>query len=145
VVTLAGTTQAHTHAESREASGEVRIQGRGTRPHLIFGCDRQTRDLDALFTPALVADLRTLSAGIALSTEDLSPARAAVVRRLIDAGIPMLAWIVLPKEQGYYVNVGNARETAAVSPTSTSGRGRTACAGKPSVSTLNRRCRSTAR
>jgi hypothetical protein len=113
VVTLAGTTQAHTHAESREASGEVRIQGRGTRPHLIFGCDRQTRDLDALFTPALVADLRTLSAGIALSTEDLSPARAAVVRRLIDAGIPMLAWIVLPKEQGYYVNVGNARETAS--------------------------------
>lgn len=93
-------------------NGDVRIEG-GTRPDLIFGCDRQTRDLDALFTPALLADLKALGAGIALSTEDLSPARAAVVRRLLDAGIPMLAWIVLPKEQGYYVNVGNAPQTAA--------------------------------
>jgi len=97
---------------TRLPNGDVRIQG-GTRPDLIFGCDRQTRDLDALFTPALVADLKALGAGVALSTEDLSPARAAVVRRLIDAGIPMLAWIVLPKDQGYYVNVGNAPQTAA--------------------------------
>jgi len=80
---------------------------------MIFGCDRQTSDLDALFTPALVSDLKELGAGVALSTEDLGPARAQVVRRLIDAGIPMTAWIVLPKAHGYYVNVGNAAQTAA--------------------------------
>ena len=32
---------------------------------------------------------------------------------MIDAGIPMTAWIVLPKAHGYYVNVGNAAQTAA--------------------------------
>src|SRR5262245_46271220 len=93
--------------------GAIRIQGDARRPDLIFGCDRQTSDLDALFTPDLISQLRTLGAGVALSTEDLSPARARVVRRLMDAGIPMLAWIVLPKSQGYYVNAGNTAETAA--------------------------------
>jgi hypothetical protein len=100
-------------AAAQQANGDIRIRNTGAPPDLIFGCDRQTADLDALFTPVLVADLKALGAGVALSTEDLSPARAAVVRRLIDAGIPMLAWIVLPKDQGYYVNVGNAPQTAA--------------------------------
>jgi hypothetical protein len=105
--------QTSTSADARDTPADVRVQGDKSRPYLIFGCDRQTRDLDALFTPALVSDLKELGAGVALSTEDLNLARAQVVRRLTDAGIPMLAWIVLPKEQGYYVNVGNAAQTAA--------------------------------
>jgi hypothetical protein len=36
-----------------------------------------------------------------------------VVQRLNAAGIPMIAWIALPREQGYYVNVSNAPQTAA--------------------------------
>lgn len=83
------------------------------RPELFFACDRQTSDLQALFTPALIDDLRQLKAGIALSTEDLSPGRAQVVRMLNSAGIPMIAWIALPRDQGYYVNAGNAPETTA--------------------------------
>ncbi len=113
LVASAALVQTPASADQRaDTTADVRVQGDKSRPYLIFGCDRQTRDLDALFTPALVADLKELGAGIALSTEDLSPARAQVVRRLTDAGIPMLAWIVLPKEQGYYVNVGNAAQTA---------------------------------
>lgn len=83
------------------------------RPQLFFACDRQTSDLQALFTPALIDDLRQLKAGVALSTEDLSPERAQVVRMLNSAGIPMIAWIALPRDQGYYVNAGNAPETTA--------------------------------
>src|SRR5215469_658321 len=83
------------------------------RPELVFACDRQTSDLQALFTPALIDDLRQLKAGVALSTEDLSPQRAQVVRSLNAAGIPMTAWIALPRVQGYYVNARNARETTA--------------------------------
>jgi len=83
------------------------------RPELIFACDRQTSELQALFAPALVDDLRQLRAGVALSTEDLSPERAQVVRMLNAAGIPMIAWIALPRDQGYYVNARNARETTA--------------------------------
>jgi len=82
------------------------------RPRLIFACDRQTPDLEALITPELISDLKQLNGGIALSTEDLSPARAQIVRKLNAAGIPMTAWIALPKEQGYYVNASNAPQTA---------------------------------
>jgi hypothetical protein len=105
--------QTHASADARETTGDIRIQGNKMRPYLIFGCDRQTGDLDSLFTPALVSELKELGAGVALSTEDFSSVRAQVVRRLSDAGIAMTAWIVLPKEQGYYVNVGNAAQTAA--------------------------------
>jgi hypothetical protein len=108
-----GIAETHASTDARDTAGDVRIQGDKARPYLIFGCDRQTGDLDSLFTPALVSELKELGAGVALSTEDFSSARAQVVRRLSDAGIPMTAWIVLPKEQGYYVNVGNTAETAA--------------------------------
>jgi len=35
------------------------------------------------------------------------------VRRLNEAGIPVTAWIALPKEEGYYLNAANAHEAAA--------------------------------
>lgn len=89
----------------------VRVTVRG-RPELVFACDQPTDQLDGLFTPAVVADLAALHAGVALSTEDFSPARAATVRRLERAGIPLTAWLVLPRDQGYYVNAGNAAQTA---------------------------------
>ena len=96
------------------AQTDVRVQDKNaTRPRLIFACDRQTADLDALITPELISDLKELDAGIALSTEDLSPARAQIVRKLNAAGVAMTAWIALPKEQGYYVNASNAPQTAA--------------------------------
>ena len=91
----------------------VQNEGEDARPELIFACDRSTAELNDLFTPELIADLQQLKAGIALSTEDLSPERAQIVRRLNEAGIPMTAWIALPKSQGYYVNAGNAAQTAA--------------------------------
>jgi hypothetical protein len=94
--------------------GEVRVKDKNaTRPRLIFASDRQTGDLESLITPELISDLKELNAGIALSTEDLSPMRAEVVRKLNSAGVPMIAWIALPKEQGYYTNVSNAPQTAA--------------------------------
>ena len=35
------------------------------------------------------------------------------MRRLNEAGIPVTAWIALPKEEGYYLNAANAYEAAA--------------------------------
>jgi len=91
----------------------VQDRGEDARPELIFACDRSTTELNDLFTPELIADLQQLKAGIALSTEDLSPERAQIVRRLNAAGVPMTAWIALPKSEGYYVNASNAAQTAA--------------------------------
>jgi hypothetical protein len=101
-------------APAAENFHDIRVQdANATRPQLIFACDRQTKELDSLFTPQLISDLKELNAGVALSTEDFSAERAEVVRRLNAAGVPMTAWIALPKDQGYYVNVSTATQTAA--------------------------------
>jgi hypothetical protein len=101
-------------AHAAQPVSDIRIQdSTAKRPQLIFACDRQTKDLAALFTPELIADLKDLNAGVALSTEDFTPERAQVVRQLNAAGIPMTAWIALPKDQGYYVNVSTAPQTTA--------------------------------
>jgi membrane protease YdiL (CAAX protease family) len=63
-------------------------------------------------TSTVIADLAGLRAGISLALPDLSPDRAAVVRRLNAAGIPVTAWLALPKEQGYFFNAGNAPAAA---------------------------------
>lgn len=101
-------------ANAADAPGDIRVQDlNAKRPQLIFACDRQTSELESLFTPQLISDLKELNAAIALSLEDLSPGRAKMVQNLNAAGVPMMAWIVLPKEQGYYVNASNAPQTAA--------------------------------
>ena len=83
-ILIAGTLLLQTSpARATETFQDIRVQdANATRPRLIFGCDRQTKELESLFTPELISDLRELNAGIALSTEDFSPERAQVVRRL---------------------------------------------------------------
>lgn len=90
--------------------GSVQIAASGTPPQLVFASDIATEKLGTLFTPSLIADLKDLHAGVALAISDFSPERAELVRKLTDAGVPVTAWLVLPKEQGYYFNVSNASE-----------------------------------
>src|ERR1043166_9028153 len=74
---------------------DVRVQNsENPRPKLILACDKSTSGLDALFTPELIADLKELKAGVALSTSDFTPERARLVRKLNAASIPMTAWLV---------------------------------------------------
>lgn len=82
------------------------------RPELIFACDRPTSQLQELFTPNVIADLAALHAGVALSTEDFTSERAAMAKKLSDAGISLFAWLVLPHDEGYYVNAVNAPQTS---------------------------------
>lgn len=102
------------HANVTNETPNIKVQNQGgSRPKLVFACDRPTSELRGLFTPELISELKELGAGVALSTEDFSTERAQVVKQLNAAGVPMTAWLVLPKEQGYYVNAGNAPQTAA--------------------------------
>jgi hypothetical protein len=95
-------------------SGDIRVTGSGVPPQLFFACCNLGADeTTALFTdPHIISSLRSLHAGIAMATDDLSPSRAEIVRRLNDAGIPVVAGLELPGDQGYYVNSGNAPQTA---------------------------------
>lgn len=79
------------------------------RPGLTFFCELESTALQALFAePTVLGELKALEAGVSLGLVDLSPERAAVVRRLNEARVPTVAWLLLPREQGYWFNLGNA-------------------------------------
>jgi hypothetical protein len=52
-----------------------------------------------------------LNANLSLGLLDFSQQRAEVVKKLNRAGIPVTAWILLPKEQGYWTSLDTITET----------------------------------
>lgn len=84
------------------------------QPRITFFCDLEQEALQKLFADtAVIDDLLRLQAGVRLALLDLSPERAAVVRRLNDAGIPVIAGLLLPKEQGLFLMMENAPQVVA--------------------------------
>ncbi len=84
------------------------------QPHLTFYCELDPAPLRALFEdPAVVTNLKLLGAAVSMGLRDLSDERAEVVRHLNAAGIPLVAWLLLPEEDGYWFNAGNAPQAAA--------------------------------
>ncbi|WP_257455246.1 hypothetical protein [Archangium lipolyticum] len=83
-------------------------------PRLTFFCELEPEPLVALFAgPAVVEHLLALRASVSLGVLDLGPERAAVVRRLNEAGVPVIAWQLLPKAEGYWFHLGNAPQAEA--------------------------------
>jgi hypothetical protein len=83
-------------------------------PRVDFACELQSDALQTLFAdPTVVDDLVALKAGVVLGLLDLSLERAAVVQQLNEAGIPLTAWLLLPKDEGYWFNAANAPQAAA--------------------------------
>lgn len=81
---------------------------------LTFFCELENEPLQALFADgAVVEDLKALGASVSLGLLDMSRERAEVARGLQDAGIPIIAWLLLPKEQGYWFNSRNASQAIA--------------------------------
>jgi len=93
----------------------VRVQGSGARPQLTFACCEGSieRSQTMLATPQVIAALQQLHAQVAVALPDFTPERAAVVHGLNAEGIPAVAWLLLPKEQGYYFNADNAPAAAS--------------------------------
>jgi hypothetical protein len=84
------------------------------KPGLTFFCELDADALQALFsTPSIIEELGALGAGVSLGLRDLGPERAAIVRRLNAAGIPVVAWLLLPEAQGYWFNLDNAPAASA--------------------------------
>jgi hypothetical protein len=84
-----------------------------TFPHLTFFCELESEPLEQLLTQEVLRELAALQAGISLGILDFSPARAEVVHRLNQAGIPVTAWLLLSKDQGYWFNLDNAPQATA--------------------------------
>ncbi len=77
-------------------------------PNLTFFCELEPEALDELLNESLVSDVRALNARISLGLPDLSARRAKAVRRLNEAGVPVIAWLLLPKDEGYWLNLRNS-------------------------------------
>lgn len=83
-------------------------------PRLSFFNEQEGPQVQALFADTtLIPALQELGAEIRMGMLDLSPERAAVLRELNQAGVPVVAWLLLPKEQGYWFHSGNAAEAFA--------------------------------
>ena len=77
-------------------------------PKLTFFCELESEPLQRLFLdPEVIQDLSALEGLVSLSIQDFSEARANTVKRLNESGIPVKAWLLLPKEMGYYFNIDN--------------------------------------
>ena len=82
------------------------------QPSLTFFCELDSPRLTNLFSGNNVIQYLTrLNANISLGLIDLSAERAEVVKKLNRAGIPVTAWILLPKEQGYWTSLDTINET----------------------------------
>lgn len=80
-----------------------------TIPHLTFYCELAPEPLQRLFSdPSVIEHLKRLKGAVSLGLMDLSQERAKVVRDLSAAGIPVIAWLLLPEDQGYWFNLDNA-------------------------------------
>ena len=81
---------------------------------LTFFCELEPGPLTGLFADVSVLEhLRALGAAVSLGVLDLSPERADVVRRLNTAGVPVIAWQLLPKPLGYWFHQGNVAAATA--------------------------------
>jgi len=97
-------------AVAAQAPTGIRVQGPGSSPDIGFACcDKGVEEMQSLFADRnVIPSLNELHAEVAVAILDFAPERTAVVRRLNQAGIRVIAWIMLPKEEGYYLNADNS-------------------------------------
>ena len=77
-------------------------------PELTFFTELEPKELKKLFEDRFVLDdLKALNAAVSIGLIDLTDERAEVVKRLNKIGVPVIAWLLLPKDQGYWYNLEN--------------------------------------
>lgn len=97
------------------APDSIRIAGPGTQPQIDFACCESSiaQSQALLADPSVVDSLRALRSRLAVAIVDFSPQRTVLIQRLNQSGIPVVAWILLPKAEGYYLNADTAPHAAA--------------------------------
>lgn len=86
----------------------------GAPEKLTFFCELSSFDLIKLFSnQQLYTQLQLLKATISLGILDFSDERASIVQHLNKHNIPVIAWQLLSKDEGYWYNIGNASEAVS--------------------------------
>jgi len=78
------------------------------RPSLSFFCEVSGEKLLSYSRDStLLRDLRRMDASLRIGVLDFSNDRAEALRRFHAAGIPLVAWLLLPEEKGYWFHATN--------------------------------------
>lgn len=86
-----------------------------TIPSLTFFCELPSDKLKKyLNDPKTIRQLQQLHANISMGLLDFSSERAAIVKQLTKAGIPVTAWLLLPKNEGYWTSLDSVPATIRV-------------------------------
>lgn len=82
--------------------------GFASNPKISFFNELESKELKILFSDStLIPSLKKMNAEIRMGILDLTPDRAEIIRRLNENGITVIAWLLLPKEEGYWFHSGN--------------------------------------
>ena len=78
------------------------------RPQITFFCELPSKRLSSVVGQPELQVLSAMNACISLAILDFSQERAEFVRQLNQHGIPVTAWLLLPRDQGYWLGMDNA-------------------------------------
>lgn len=82
------------------------------KPSITFFCELdETHLVDLFASNSLIQQLSRMGANICMGIQDLGAERAKIVKKLTKAGIPVTAWLLLPREQGYWTNLDTIPQT----------------------------------
>ena len=90
------------------------LAGLHAKPRLSFFCEVEGEQFQQLSLDSmLVRDLQAMGAELRVGLLDLSEARADAIMRFNRAGIPVVAWLLLPEAEGYWFHADNGDQAAA--------------------------------
>lgn len=80
----------------------------GAKPKYSFFCELPGKEFSELFSDSiLIKQLVKMQAAVRIGLHDFSEERTKTIQKLNQAGIPVVAWLLLPEEEGYWFNMNN--------------------------------------
>ena len=78
------------------------------KPKLSFFVELKGPESKALFEDSsLVSQLVQMKASLRIGLQDFSPEMTQTIQKLNKSGIPLIAWLLLPEEEGYWFYMNN--------------------------------------
>ena len=82
--------------------------GNSSKPGISFACELNGSDFAELLSDSsLVKELAEMRVSLIVGVMDFSQERTKAIQKLNAAGIPLVAWLLLPQEEGYWFNMQN--------------------------------------
>jgi hypothetical protein len=89
------------------------ISGYTVSPQLSFFCELDGKRFSELFSDsALIMELVEMKVSLRIGLHDFSAERTVTMQKLNRAGIPLIAWLLLPEEEGYWFNTYNGEKAS---------------------------------